>query len=56
MKTAFRFMLVSLLLIGTASLVNAQTPEVTHNTWTAGTAMPTSRRDGQGGVPLRQPV
>jgi len=47
MNTAFRLMLLSLLFIGTASLVRAQTPEqspeVTHNTWTTGAAMPTAR-------------
>ncbi len=41
MKTAFRFMLASLLLIGTASLLQAQTPEIVHNTWTSGTPLPT---------------
>ncbi len=34
-------MLVSLLFLASASLVNAQSPDVTHNTWTSGTAMPT---------------
>lgn len=41
MKTLCRLMLASLLLISTASLMNAQNPLVTHNTWTSGTAMPT---------------
>jgi N-acetylneuraminic acid mutarotase len=42
MKTAFRLLLVSLLFLGTASLVEAQSPEVTHNTWTSGAPMPTA--------------
>ena len=41
MKTAFRLMLASLLFVGTASLLKAQTPAVTHNTWTSGAPMPT---------------
>ena len=41
MKTTFRLLLVSLLFIGTASLVKAQSPAVTHNTWTSGAALPT---------------
>ena len=41
MKTTFRSILVSLLLIGTTSLVNAQSPAVTHNTWSSGTPLPT---------------
>ncbi|MGA9355474.1 MAG: kelch repeat-containing protein, partial [Terriglobales bacterium] len=45
MKTAFRLMLLSLAFFGMASLVKAQSveqsPEVTHNTWTSGAAMPT---------------
>jgi N-acetylneuraminic acid mutarotase len=40
MKTAFRLMWAMLLLTA-ASLVNAQSPEVTHNTWTSGTPLPT---------------
>ena len=43
MKTAFRLLLLSLLFVGTVSLVKAQTPEVTHNTWTTGASMPTAR-------------
>jgi hypothetical protein len=43
MKTAFWFVSVSLLLTGVVSLANAQSPAVTHNTWTTGTAMPTAR-------------
>jgi N-acetylneuraminic acid mutarotase len=42
MKTAFRFMLASLMFMGTASLVKAQSPEVTHNTWTSGAPLPTA--------------
>lgn len=42
MKTAFRWMLVSLALIGTASLMKAQDAEVTHNTWTSGAPLPTA--------------
>ena len=34
-------MFASLLIVGTASLAKAQIAEVTHNTWTSGTAMPT---------------
>lgn len=41
MKTAFRLLLLSLLFVGTASLVTAQSPEVTHNTWTSGAPLPT---------------
>jgi N-acetylneuraminic acid mutarotase len=41
MKTAFRLILASLLIVGTASLGKTQIAEVTHNTWTSGTAMPT---------------
>jgi N-acetylneuraminic acid mutarotase len=41
MKTAFGLMLVSLLFLGAASSVKAQSPEVTHNTWTSGTPLPT---------------
>src|SRR5208282_3849094 len=43
MKTAFRLLLAALVLIGTASQMNAQSPAVTHNTWTSGAAMPTAR-------------
>jgi N-acetylneuraminic acid mutarotase len=42
MQNTFRLLLVSLLFIGTASLMNAQTPAVTHNTWTSGTTLPTA--------------
>ena len=42
MKTAFRLMLAPLLFIGTSSLVKAQSPEVTHNTWTSGVPLPTA--------------
>ncbi len=46
MKTAFRLLLVSLLFLGTASLVNAQiseqSPAVTHNPWTSGAPLPTA--------------
>jgi len=42
MKTAFRLVLLSLLFIVMASLMNAQSPEVTHNTWTSGAALPTA--------------
>jgi N-acetylneuraminic acid mutarotase len=41
MKTAFRLLLLSLLFSASLSLLNAQTPEVTHNTWTSGTPLPT---------------
>ncbi len=41
MKTASRWMVASLLFVGAASLVKAQNPAVTHNTWTSGAAMPT---------------
>lgn len=44
MKTTFWLVLVSLLLTGMASIAAAQTPEVTHNTWSSGTAMPTARQ------------
>ena len=42
MKTALRLLLASLLFTGTASLAEAQTPEITHNTWTSGAPMPTA--------------
>ncbi|HEY4840748.1 MAG TPA: kelch repeat-containing protein [Terriglobales bacterium] len=42
MKTALRLMLASILFVGTVSLVKAQSPEVTHNTWTSGAPMPTA--------------
>lgn len=41
MKTAFRLLLAAFVFIGTASLVKAQAPAVTHNTWTSGTPLPT---------------
>jgi len=41
MKTTFRLLLVSLLFVGTASQMKAQSPEVTHNTWTSGAPLPT---------------
>jgi N-acetylneuraminic acid mutarotase len=45
MKTTFRLMLLSVAFFGMTSLVKAQSfgqsPEVTHNTWTSGAAMPT---------------
>jgi N-acetylneuraminic acid mutarotase len=50
MKTAFRLMLAALLLVGTISLVTAQTSEVTHNTWTSGAAMLTPRVGAAFGV------
>jgi N-acetylneuraminic acid mutarotase len=48
MKTAFRLMLATLLLVGTVSW--AQTPGVTHNTWTSGAAMLTPRVGAAFGV------
>ena len=50
MKTAFRFMFVLLLLIGTASLLTAQIAEVTHNSWTSGAPMITPRVGAAFGV------
>ena len=50
MKTTFRLLLVSLLFVGTASQMKAQSPEVTHNTWTSGTAMPTARMGAAAGA------
>jgi len=44
MKTAFRFILASVLVIGTASLGKAQSPAVTHNTWASGTPLPDQLR------------
>ena len=41
MKTTFRLISLSLLFIGTAALVQAQIPAVTHNTWTSGAPLPT---------------
>jgi N-acetylneuraminic acid mutarotase len=35
-------MMVALVFLGTASLAKAQTPDVTHNTWTSGAPMPTA--------------
>jgi N-acetylneuraminic acid mutarotase len=40
MKTAFGLLVVSLLIVGMASLVTAQSPPVTHNSWTSGAPMP----------------
>ncbi|MGA7629559.1 MAG: hypothetical protein WCB11_02255 [Terriglobales bacterium] len=45
MKTTFRLLLAELVLLGTASLLNAQTPEVTHNTWKSAAPMPTPAFD-----------
>ena len=42
MKITSRWILASLLLISTASLMNGQNPLVTHNSWTSGTTMPTA--------------
>ncbi|MGA7565294.1 MAG: kelch repeat-containing protein [Terriglobales bacterium] len=42
MKTVFGLVMASFLLVATASFVSAQDAEVTHNTWTSGTAMPTA--------------
>jgi N-acetylneuraminic acid mutarotase len=42
MKARYAVMLIAILLIGVAGLVAAQQPEVTHNTWTSGAAMPTA--------------
>jgi len=42
MKTKFRLLLAALALIGTASLAKAQSPEVTHNTWTSGAPLATA--------------
>src|ERR1700733_1818789 len=39
MKIAFRFALMSLFLTGMISVVEAQIPAVTHNTWTSGAPM-----------------
>jgi hypothetical protein len=50
MKTAVRLMLAMFLFLGAASLLKAQTAEVTHNTWTTGTAMPTARMGAAAGV------
>ncbi len=41
MKTKLQFVMASLLLVGTPALGNAQSPEVTHNTWTSGAPTPT---------------
>lgn len=43
MKTIFRSIAISTLLPCLASLVVAQAPAVSHNTWTSGTALPTAR-------------
>lgn len=43
-------MLASLLFVGTAMLVKAQSPEVTHNTWTSGAPMITPRVGAAFGV------
>src|SRR5271157_4134183 len=50
MKTAFRLMLASLMFLGTASLVKAQSPAVTHNTWTSGAPMPVALEFTMAGV------
>src|ERR1700690_2704721 len=50
MKTAFRLMLLSLLFIGAVSLINAQSAQVSHNTWTSGTPMPTARMGAAAGA------
>ncbi len=50
MKTTFRLLLVSLFFIGATSLVNAQNPEVTHNTWTTGVPLPTARMGAAAGA------
>jgi N-acetylneuraminic acid mutarotase len=42
MGAKYRVMLAAILLICVAGLVTAQQPEVTHNTWTSGAAMPTA--------------
>jgi len=42
-KTGMVAALLSLLIIGAASAVKAQNPDLTHNTWTTGAAMPTPR-------------
>jgi|HubBroStandDraft_2_1064218.scaffolds.fasta_scaffold40191_2 N-acetylneuraminic acid mutarotase len=41
MRTAFRLLMLSLLIISAAASVMAQTPEITHNTWTSGAPLPT---------------
>lgn len=43
MKATFWLVLVSVLVTGMVEVVGAQNPEVTHNTWTSGTPMPTAR-------------
>jgi N-acetylneuraminic acid mutarotase len=50
MKTAVRFLFVSLLLIAAVSLLTAQVPDVTHNTWTTGAPMLTPRVGAAFGV------
>jgi N-acetylneuraminic acid mutarotase len=50
MKTAFQLLLVSFVFISMASIVNAQIPEVTHNTWTSGAPMLTPRVGAAFGV------
>jgi hypothetical protein len=42
MKSAFWLVLVSLLFTGMASVAEAQSPAVVHNTWTTGAPMPTA--------------
>ena len=42
MKTTFRLLLISLLLLGIASFAQEQAPAVNHNTWTSGAPMPTA--------------
>lgn len=41
MKTTFRWVLASLLLLGVDSFAQEQAPAVTHNTWTSGSPMTT---------------
>ena len=43
-------MLLSLLFIGAVSLINAQSAQVSHNTWTSGTPMPTARMGAAAGA------
>ncbi|MGA7684449.1 MAG: kelch repeat-containing protein [Terriglobales bacterium] len=50
MKTTFRLVLLSLLFVGAASLAKSQNPEVTHNTWTSGSPLPTAVTFAAAGV------
>jgi hypothetical protein len=50
MKITFQLLLLSLVFIGMAPLAKAQTPEITHNSWTSGTAMPTARMSAAAGA------